>query len=80
MNRTQSILAAGTLSLMVLICIVVFGTISHFGGISTVFAQPRQQSAPPSVYSEYEENEEYEHEEEHEYEEHESGEYEDYED
>jgi hypothetical protein len=47
MNRTQNILAAGTLTLIVLACIVIFGVISSSNIISTVLAQSPQQPSQP---------------------------------
>lgn len=43
MNRTQNILAAGTLTLIVLACVVIFGVISSSNVISTVLAQSQPQ-------------------------------------
>ena len=47
MNRAQNILAAGTLTLIVLACIVIFGVISSSNIVSTVLAQSQPQPSQP---------------------------------
>lgn len=74
MNRKQSILAAGTLTMLVLVCVLLFGLISQGSVISSVLAQPQVQVPSLVEFTSFEEgDDEYENDdnwEEEEYEEH----------